>query len=52
MLDPQDHYLLEVNLVDLEKTTGKDQQYWLLHIQAALGHKQLKESADKLFHYT
>ena len=42
-LDPQDHYLLEVNLEDLENTTGKYQQYWLLHIQAARHHKQLKE---------
>ena len=34
-LDEKDHYLLEVNLEDLESTTGEEQQYWLLHIQAA-----------------
>ena len=34
-LDEKDHYLLEVNLEDLESTTGEEQHYWLLHIQAA-----------------
>ena len=34
-LDEQDHYLLEINLDDLETSSGKDQHYWLLQIKAA-----------------
>ena len=33
--DEKDQYLLEVNLEDLESTTGEEQHYWLLQIQAA-----------------
>ena len=33
-LDKKDHYLLEVNLEDLKFTSGEEQHYWLLHIQA------------------
>ena len=34
-LDEQDRYLLEINLEDLETSTGEDQYYWLIEIQAA-----------------
>ena len=34
-LDERDHYLLEINLEDLETSTGEDQHYWLLQIEAA-----------------
>ena len=30
-----DKYLMEINLEDLEKTSGEKQQYWLLAIRAA-----------------
>mgnify|MGYP000862927561 CR=1 FL=1 len=41
-LDEKDHYLLEVNLEDLEFTTGEEQHYWLLHIQAARQERTLR----------
>ncbi len=31
----EDQYLAEVNLEDLESTTGKRQEYWLIAIRAA-----------------
>ena len=31
----QDRYLLEINLEDLETSTGEDQYYWLIAIRAA-----------------
>ena len=31
-LDEQDRYLLEINLEDLETSTGEDQYYWLIAI--------------------
>jgi hypothetical protein len=31
----KDQYLAEVNLEDLEHTLGKQQEYWLVVIQAA-----------------
>ena len=34
-LDKRNHYLLEINLKDLETSTGKERHYWLLHIEAA-----------------
>ena len=34
-LDEKDHYLLEVDLDDLEPTTGEEQHNWSLQIQAA-----------------
>ena len=34
-LDDQDRYLLEINLEDLETSTGEDQYYWLIAIRAA-----------------
>ena len=41
-LDEKDHYLLEVNLEDLEFTSGEEQHYWLLHIQAARQERALR----------
>ena len=32
---PEDRYLLEINLDDMEITSGKKQEYWLLAIRAA-----------------
>jgi hypothetical protein len=43
-LDPQDHYLLEINLDDMETSSGEDQHYWLLQIEAARRDHQLRES--------
>ena len=34
-LDEQDKYLLEINLGDLDTSTGDDQEYWLLAILTA-----------------
>ena len=34
-LTADDHYLMEVNLEDLETTSGERQEYWLLAIRAA-----------------
>ena len=34
-LQEEDQYLLEVNLEDLETSSGERQEYWLLAIQAA-----------------
>ena len=34
-LEGPDEYLLDINLEDLETTSGKTQEYWLLEIQAA-----------------
>ena len=33
-LDEQDRYLLEINLEDLETSTGEYQYYWLIEIRA------------------
>ena len=33
-LDKQDRYLLEINLEDLDTSTGEDQYYWLIAIRA------------------
>ena len=41
-LDEKDHFLLEINLDDLETTSGEDQQYWLLQIVAARRDYELK----------
>ena len=41
-LDEQDKYLLEINLEDLEDSSGEDQYYWLLVIQAARKDRALK----------
>ena len=42
-LDEQDRYLLEINLGDLETSSGEDQYYWLLAIRAARVDRRLKE---------
>ena len=34
-LEEGDKYLMEINLEDLENTSGENQQYWLLTIRAA-----------------
>ena len=34
-LDEADKFLLEINLEDLEETSGEHQEYWLLAIRAA-----------------
>ena len=42
-LDEQDRYLLEINVGDLETSSGDDQYYWLLAIRAAKVNSMLKE---------
>ena len=34
-MEEEDKYLLEINLEDLNSTSGESQEYWLLAIQAA-----------------
>lgn len=46
-LDEQDKWLLEINLEDLESTTGEDQTYWLLAIQAAREARILRQAANQ-----
>ena len=41
-LDEQDKYLLEINLEDLEHSSGEDHYYWLLAIPAAREDRVLK----------
>jgi hypothetical protein len=31
----EDHWMMEVNLGDMENTSGEQQEYWLLAIKAA-----------------
>jgi hypothetical protein len=38
-------YLLECNLLDIVTTNGKQQEYWLLAIQAAQEASQLRKQA-------
>ena len=40
-LDKQDRYLLDINLEDLETSSGEDQYYWLVAIQAAREHRAI-----------
>ena len=40
--DEQDKYSLEINLEDLEHSSGEDHYYWLLAIQAAREDRVLK----------
>ncbi len=42
-LDEQDRYLLEINVGDLDTSSGEDQYYWLLAIHAARVDRRLKE---------
>jgi hypothetical protein len=41
-LDEQDKYLLEINLEDLENSSGEEQYYWMISIQAAREFRRLK----------
>ena len=41
-LEEGDKYLMEINIDDLENTSGKKQQYWLLAIRAARESSRLK----------
>ena len=41
-LDEQDRYLLDINLEDLETSTGEDQYHWLISIQASRDDKILR----------
>ena len=49
-LDEQDKWLLDINLEDLETTSGEDQYYWLLQIQAAREDRLLRtrEEAEEV----
>ena len=38
----QGKYLLEINLEDLERSSGEDHYYWLLAVQAAREDRALK----------
>ena len=42
-MDERDHYLLDINLEDLETSSGEDQHYWLLQIQAARRERALMD---------
>ena len=42
-LEDQDRYLLDINLDDLETSSGEDQYYWLVAICAAREDRELKE---------
>jgi hypothetical protein len=44
-LAEEDLYLLEINLDDLETTSGEDQTYWLLAIRAAREWRKLQQAA-------
>ena len=41
-LDKQDRYLLEINLEDLETSTGEDHYDWLIAIRAARADRILR----------
>ena len=41
-LDEQCRYLLEINLEDLETSTGEEQYYWIIAIQAARADRILR----------
>ena len=41
-LDEQYRYLLEINLEDLETSTGEDKYYWLIEIRAARADRILR----------
>ena len=42
----EDQYLLEINLDDLDNSTGEEQTYWLLALQAAREVRQLRLQQD------
>ena len=41
-LDEQDRYLLKINLENLENSSGEEQYYWMISIQAAREFRRLK----------
>ena len=43
-LTEEDRYLLELNLDDLDHSTGEDQAIWLLLLKAARKARQLREN--------
>ena len=45
-LDERDHYLLKVNLEDPETTTGEEQHYRLVQIQAAQMERSLGRTSS------
>ena len=45
-LTEEDQYLAEVNLEDLEHTSGERQEYWLVAIQAAREASRLQRSCE------
>ena len=45
-LDERDHYLLEINLEDLETSLGEDQHYWLLQNEAARCERARREATN------
>ena len=47
-LDEQDKYLLEINLEDLEHSSGEDHYYWLLEIQSAREDRALRVREEQL----
>ncbi len=46
-LDKLDKSLLEINLQDLETSSGEDQHYWLLQIEAARQDRVLREAEQE-----
>lgn len=44
-LEEEDQYLLEINLGDLDNSTGEDQTYWLMALQTARTAKQIQEES-------
>ena len=49
-LDDDDKFLLEINLEDLETTSGETQEYWLLAILAARDARILREQEQSELH--
>ena len=45
-LEEKDHYLLKINLEDLETSSGEDQHDWLLQINAARQEHALRRSTN------
>ena len=47
-LETEDHYLLEINLDNLDNSTGEDQTYWLLALKMAREAKRLQENLTNM----
>jgi hypothetical protein len=45
-LEEEDQYLLEINLEDLDSSTGEDQVYWLLALQTASKAWQIRRERE------